>query len=164
MRLNTPGGTPASCMTLAQRIALNGEYSEGFSTMVQPAASAGTTFAATWFIGQFQGVISAHTPTGSMTRRVVPRRSSNLKVFSTSIMALMCPTPMRGLRALGERDGRAHLGGDGLGDLVVVRVVGGRECARAARAALRAGARIAIEGAARGGDGALDVLADCPWR
>jgi hypothetical protein len=34
-------------MTLAHRIALNGEYSDGFSTIVQPAASAGTTFAAT---------------------------------------------------------------------------------------------------------------------
>jgi hypothetical protein len=64
-RLNTPLGTPASCMTFAQSTALNGEYSEGFNTMVQPAASAGTTLAATWFIGQFQGVISAHTPTGS---------------------------------------------------------------------------------------------------
>ncbi len=76
-------------------MALNGEYSEGLRTMVQPAASAGTTLAATWFMGQFHGVISAHTPTGSCTSRVVPRSSSNLKVFSTSIMALMCPTPMR---------------------------------------------------------------------
>ena len=63
--------------------------------MVQPAASAGTTFAATWFIGQFQGVMSAQTPTGSCMRRVVPRSSSNLKFFSTSIIALMWPTPMR---------------------------------------------------------------------
>ena len=65
MRLNTPLGTPASCMTLAHRTALKGEYSEGLSTMVQPAASAGTTLAATWFMGQFHGVISAQTPTGS---------------------------------------------------------------------------------------------------
>src|SRR3974390_1357317 len=64
IRLKTPCGTPASCMTLAQSAALNGENSEGLSTMVQPAASAGTTFAAIWLIGQFQGVISAHTPTG----------------------------------------------------------------------------------------------------
>ena len=81
-------------MTLAQRMALNGEYSEGLSTMVQPAASAGITLAATWFIGQFHGVIRAHTPTGSCTKRTLPRSSSNLKVFSTSIMALMWPTPM----------------------------------------------------------------------
>ena len=63
--MNTPAGTPASCRISAQIIALKGENSEGFSTIVQPAASAGTTFAAIWFIGQFQGVISAHTPTGS---------------------------------------------------------------------------------------------------
>src|SRR5580658_3274479 len=95
IRLNTPAGTPASCMTLAQRMALSGEYSDGFKTMVQPAASAGTTLAATWFMGQFHGVMSAHTPTGSWTSRVVPRSSSNLKVFRTSIMAPMWPTPIR---------------------------------------------------------------------
>src|SRR5882762_1632433 len=72
IRLNTPAGTPASCITFAQMMALKGEYSEGLSTMVHPAARAGTTFAATWFIGQFQGVIRAHTPTGSWTRRTVP--------------------------------------------------------------------------------------------
>ena len=82
-------GTPASCMTSAHRMALKGEYSEGLSTMVQPAASAGITLAATWFMGQFHGVMRAQTPTGSCTRRVVPRNSSNLKVFNTSIMALM---------------------------------------------------------------------------
>src|SRR5450631_2667666 len=47
MRLKTPAGTPASSMTLAQMMALKGEYSEGLRTMVQPAPSAGTTFAAT---------------------------------------------------------------------------------------------------------------------
>src|SRR5580658_6879880 len=95
MRLNTPAGTPASCITFAHRMALNGEYSDGLSTMVQPAASAGTTFAATWFMGQFHGVMRAQTPTGSCTSRVVPRNSSNLKLLSTSIMALMWHTPMR---------------------------------------------------------------------
>src|SRR6516165_9740544 len=89
IRLNTPAGTPASSMTSAQIMALNGENSEGLRTMVQPAASAGTTFAATWLIGQFQGVINAQTPTGSSTRRVEPRRSSNSNVSSTSIIALM---------------------------------------------------------------------------
>src|ERR1700727_4050698 len=49
-RLNTPAGTPASCITFAHRMALRGEYSDGLSTMVQPEASAGTTFAATWII------------------------------------------------------------------------------------------------------------------
>src|SRR5471030_1685363 len=54
-KLKTPLGTPASCITRAQIMALKGEYSDGLSTMVHPAASAGMTLAATWFIGQFQG-------------------------------------------------------------------------------------------------------------
>ncbi len=82
-------------MTLAHRMALNGEYSEGLSTMVQPAASAGTDF-------------RRH-----LVHRPIPRRDQGadadrflhqprgaahlfeLKVFSTSIMALMWPTPIR---------------------------------------------------------------------
>ena len=91
--LNTPAGTPASCMTSAQIIALKGEYSDGFNTIVQPAARAGTTLAATWLMGQFHGVINAHTPTGSCTSRAGPWRSSNLKFCRTSIMAVMWPMP-----------------------------------------------------------------------
>jgi hypothetical protein len=40
--------------------------------MVQPAASAGATLAAIWFNGQFQGVISAHTPIGSRSTIIDP--------------------------------------------------------------------------------------------
>jgi hypothetical protein len=40
--------------------------------MVQPAASAGATFTATWFIGQFQGVIRAQGPIGSFNNLVEP--------------------------------------------------------------------------------------------
>src|SRR5258707_590983 len=39
------------------------------------------------------GVCALITPTASCTRRTVPCISSNLKVFNTSIMALMWPTP-----------------------------------------------------------------------
>ncbi len=42
-----------------------GATSDGFSTIVQPAASAAPTFSTTWFIGQFHGVISPATPAGS---------------------------------------------------------------------------------------------------
>jgi len=61
-RLNTPFGTPASCRTCAKRTPDSGAISEGFNTMVQPAMRAGATLQAIWFIGQFQGVISAQTP------------------------------------------------------------------------------------------------------
>src|ERR1700687_4435577 len=58
---STPGGTPASCATSANSSALNGEYSLGLSTIVQPAASAGEIFTTIWLIGQFQGVMSPQT-------------------------------------------------------------------------------------------------------
>ena len=45
-RLKTPAGTPASSSTSAKRMALNGATSEGFSTIVQPAAKAGATLQA----------------------------------------------------------------------------------------------------------------------
>jgi hypothetical protein len=44
---------------------------------VQPAASAGATLQTIWLIGQFHGVISPQTPTGSFTIAVEPRVSSN---------------------------------------------------------------------------------------
>ncbi|MDT4871645.1 hypothetical protein FQZ97_1067850 [compost metagenome] len=64
-RLNAPAGKPISWKISANRNALNGATSEGFSTTVHPAARAGATFAATWCRGKFQGVMQATTPTGS---------------------------------------------------------------------------------------------------
>jgi hypothetical protein len=70
-------GTPASSRISAKIIASNGAISLGFNTMVQPAARAGATLTAIWFIGQFHGVIMPQTPIGSLTTSVVPMRSSN---------------------------------------------------------------------------------------
>ena len=88
-RLNTPGGTFASCRMSANSIADSGDSSEGLSTIVQPVAIAGMTFSAIWFIGQFQGVISAQTPIGSYRIRSsgVSGRSSrsNSKPSSASM-------------------------------------------------------------------------------
>jgi len=53
-----------------------GVNSDGLRIMVQPAASAGATLQAIWFIGQFQGVIMPTTPTGSRTTTAVPTGSS----------------------------------------------------------------------------------------
>src|SRR6266446_9773699 len=66
--------------------ALSGAISDGFSTMVQPAAKAGTTLQAIWFIGQFHGVMKPHTPTGSLAMSVVPRRLSNEKSLRIAII------------------------------------------------------------------------------
>jgi hypothetical protein len=57
--------------------ALSGATSLGLSTMVQPAASAGSTLQAIWLTGQFHGVISPHTPIGSRRMSVEPRSRSN---------------------------------------------------------------------------------------
>ena len=59
-RLNTPAGTPAASRISAKMIAFSGATSDGLSTIVQPAASAGATLHAIWFSGQFQGVIIPH--------------------------------------------------------------------------------------------------------
>jgi hypothetical protein len=44
---------------------VSGVTSDGLSTQVQPAASAEAVLDASWFSGQFQGVISAAGPSGS---------------------------------------------------------------------------------------------------
>ena len=64
-------------MTSAKRRPLTGAISDGLSTMVQPAASAGPTLHVIWFSGQFQGVIMPTTPTGSFTIWVVPAICTN---------------------------------------------------------------------------------------
>src|SRR5580692_8188834 len=64
-RLNTPAGTPASSMICAKSSALIGATSDGFNTIVQPAASAGATLQVIWLMGQFHGVMRPQTPTGS---------------------------------------------------------------------------------------------------
>ena len=50
-RLNTPAGRPTSSMISARMKALSGATSLGFSTTVQPTASAGATLAAIWCSG-----------------------------------------------------------------------------------------------------------------
>ena len=92
-RLNTPGGTPASSRISANTSPLSGAISDGLSTTVQPAARAGATLAPIWFSGQFQGVISAQTPTGSRTTVVELTFSSNSKFFSASRPNMRCPRP-----------------------------------------------------------------------
>ena len=69
-------------------MASSGAISLGFSTMVQPAASAGPTLQVIWFSGQFQGVMRPTTPTGSLTTSDVPLRSSKAKPSSTC--AIFC--------------------------------------------------------------------------
>jgi len=71
--LNTPAGTPARWASSAMARALSGVWVAGFTMMVQPAARAGATLRVIMAAGKFQGVMAAHTPTGS---RVTSRRLS----------------------------------------------------------------------------------------
>jgi hypothetical protein len=49
--LTTPGGSPTSWITSDRMNALNGAISDGLTTTVQPAASAGATLSAIWCSG-----------------------------------------------------------------------------------------------------------------
>jgi hypothetical protein len=64
-------------MTSASTMALSGAISLGLSTTVHPVARAGATFDATWFSGQFHGVMRPQTPIGS--RRTIPAPISSSK-------------------------------------------------------------------------------------
>ena len=48
------------------RSAVSGVSGDGFSTIVQPAASAGISFHTAIISGKFHGTIAATTPTGSL--------------------------------------------------------------------------------------------------
>ena len=62
--LKTPGGMPARRARSASASAENGVCVAGFSTMVQPAASAGPALRVIIAAGKFHGVMAATTPTG----------------------------------------------------------------------------------------------------
>src|ERR1700726_900123 len=62
--LNTPLGTPAFSASATSASAVSGVSFAGFSTTVQPAASAGDTFRVIIEHGKFHGVIAPQTPIG----------------------------------------------------------------------------------------------------
>src|SRR5690625_291126 len=64
---NTPAGTPASSARTASAKAEYGVWLAGLTTIGQPAASAAAALRVIIALGKFQGVIAAHTPTGSLT-------------------------------------------------------------------------------------------------
>jgi hypothetical protein len=66
--LNTPGGNPASCTSLANSKVDADVCSEGFTTTVLPVANAAARLKLRMSNGVFQGVMMPTTPTGS--RRV----------------------------------------------------------------------------------------------
>ncbi|VVJ18425.1 Uncharacterised protein [Amycolatopsis camponoti] len=65
--LYTPFGAPASAMTSASRVAVDGVSSDGLTTTALPQASAGATFQVSSSSGRFQGTMTATTPSGRRT-------------------------------------------------------------------------------------------------
>ena len=65
--LRTPGGRPASLSSSPRITVVEGVNSEGFTTAVQPAASAKGSFWQTIRKGKFQGVMMPTTPIGSFS-------------------------------------------------------------------------------------------------
>lgn len=63
--LKTPAGTPACSTSSASSSVDAEENSDGFTTIVLPAASAGAIFQVASKSGEFQGAIAATTPSGS---------------------------------------------------------------------------------------------------
>ena len=66
----TPFGNPACSTSLTNSSAEAEVYSDGFSTMVLPAARAGPSFQAVSINGEFHGMIPTQTPSGSCRVKV----------------------------------------------------------------------------------------------
>src|SRR6202166_3737970 len=65
--LNTPFGTPAFSASATKASAVSGVSLAGFSTTVQPAASAGDTLRGIIEHGKFQGVLAPQPPMGCLS-------------------------------------------------------------------------------------------------
>jgi hypothetical protein len=80
--LTTPGGTPASRQSSPSRSGVNGASSAGFSTTVQPVASAGPIFQIDAVSGPFHGMMAPTTPTGSFSVKEKISPGSELSMVS----------------------------------------------------------------------------------
>ena len=68
-RLTAPSGTPASRRMSTSASIDSGVWGAGFTTLVQPAASAGPSLRVPIAIGKFHGVTSRQGPTGCRVTR-----------------------------------------------------------------------------------------------
>jgi len=80
--LTTPGGTPASRQSSPNRNGVSGASSAGFSTTVQPVASAGPIFQIAAVSGPFHGMMAPTTPTGSFSVKETYSPGSELSIVS----------------------------------------------------------------------------------
>jgi len=87
--LTTPGGTPASRQSSPSLSGVSGASSAGFSTTVQPVASAGPIFQIDAVSGPFHGMIAPTTPTGSLRVKEKISPGSELLMVSPWIEVAM---------------------------------------------------------------------------
>ena len=158
-----------SAITRPKVVAHQGVSGAGFSTTVQPAASAGPSFAMLRYSGTFQGVIKPATPTASRRRMrpcgrprygTSPSRSSygyfaasSAQYATISIGSSICMNGVADTGAPASATTIARSSSFASRSAVV-------ELAKAAGAELRVRAPVGlVEGAARRGHGAQHVLA-----
>ena len=72
MTLTTPSGKPASTSSCTKARVVRGVSSAGFTTTVQPAASAGAILRVAIASGKFHGVMKKHGPTGRWLTTIRP--------------------------------------------------------------------------------------------
>ena len=135
-----------------------GVYSDGFSIMVQPAASAGATLQAIWFSGQFHGVIIPTTPTGSRTIIAEPEPLLERITLEDIERRHEVAEAGAGLKLLRKAQRRAHFIGDGPADVLHPALVDLDDPAKQLDALLARCERVRLERAARGRNGLVHVL------
>src|SRR3546814_8793361 len=80
----TPSGTPTVFMTSPRRAAVRGVSSDGLITTVLPQASAGPTFQVISRRGKFHGHITAITPFGLRTAKLIARPRTGVGIGKDS--------------------------------------------------------------------------------
>ena len=129
--LSTPAGSPASCTASASRYALSGVSGAGFSTTVEPDASAGRELQH----GDEQRDVPRHDRADDADRLAPHERRP--EHAGTALLERVLPGEAgvvvehhgggEDLPHDRERDRRAHLLGDGPGDLLVAGLQDARE-------------------------------------
>jgi hypothetical protein len=141
----TPAGSPASVASPPSSSADSGEFSDGFSTTVQPAASAGATFQLASVKGKFHGTTAPTTPAGS---RVTSASASGAVCGDSSVsLSANCPYQRKVLTAARSSMSYASVIGLPISRLTV-RASSARRSSR--RSAMRSSTRPRSTGASRG--------------
>ena len=157
-RLNTPLGRPAASITSARAKALNGATSEGLSTTVQPAASAGASLRAIWCSGIVPGRDRDDHADRLAHHQRVADALLELEVLHQLGVIGEVGDRQSDLDAVGELERHADLVRDGARDLVGARLEAGGYLGQEFGALLERGRGPRFERAARGQHGGIGVL------